>query len=107
MDTRTKKQKEKDLAAVKNFIKECQDIYRVSPFEIDAEQFLKIEELGLCENCHELPNGRMYQGSPSVAYGLKVYFVKIADKYFSLIDDPDMTADEMLEKINISLKLEK
>jgi hypothetical protein len=105
MDTRTKKQRENDLAAVRNFIKECRAVYRMSPVEITEERFLNIEELGLCENCHELPNGRMYQGSPPLEYGLKGYFVKIADKYFTFIDDPDMTADEVLEKINTSLKL--
>jgi hypothetical protein len=105
MDTRKKKQKDDDLAAVKNYVKEVKQLSKMSPVEIGEERFLNIEELGLCENCHKLPNGRMFQGTPPLAFGLKSYFVKMGDKYFSLIDDPDMTVDEILEKINTSLKL--
>jgi len=107
MDTKAIKQTENDLTAVKNFLENCRKLYRTEPIEIDEKEFLHIEGLGLCENCYELPNGRIFQGSPELQLGLKGYFIKVADKHFTFIDDPYMTADEVLEKINTSLKLKR
>jgi hypothetical protein len=105
MNTR-KKAKKDDLTAVENFIKRAIELSRVSPIEIDENDFLEIEALELCENCHALPNGRMFQGFPPEKMGLKCYFVKIADEYFAFIDEPNMTPNAVLEMINTFFKIE-